>query len=90
MNRKFFSILSVVAVAFALVFGLGTLDTAKAVPGMNGDGYTAPEGTSNLFGIDGADITAGAGTIDRDRGNDMDRDKAVSDYSYGLWGKSQL
>ncbi len=90
MNRKFFSILSVVAVAFALVFGFGSVNVAKAVPAMNGDGYSVPAGTSNLFGVDGADITAGAGAIDRDRGNDMDRDKAAPDYSYGLWGKSQL
>ena len=65
MNRKLFYSLSIVAVAFALVLGFGTLNVAKAVPGENGDGYTLPLGASNLFGADPADNSAVV--IDRDR-----------------------
>ncbi len=82
--KKFIYSLSVVAVAFALVFGFGTLNTAKAVPGENGEGYNLPAGENNLFGVDQADnSTVG---IDRDRDADL---RAHEFDSYGLFGTSQ-
>lgn len=84
MSKKFFSGLTIVAVVFTLVLGLGTFNTAKAVPGENGEGYTLASGTTNLFGADLADNPIGL--------LDADRDSTAYQFapdSYGLWGTSQ-
>ena len=84
MNTKSFYSLSVIAVAFALVLGFGTLNTAKAVPGENGDGYTLPAGTANLFGADA--VLNSIVVIDRDRDADL---RAHEFDLYGMLGTSQ-
>lgn len=86
MSKKIFSGLTIFAVAVALVFGLGTFNPAKAVPGRAGDGYSLPPGQTNLFGSDQADNSIGA--IDRDR----DADSRSHDFNqdvYGMRGTSQ-
>lgn len=85
MTRKILSILSVVAVTFALVLGSGMLDTAKALQVRNGDGYTAPAGQVNLFGLD----NAGNPVKVADKDSDLKANKFAPDF-YGLLGKSQL
>ncbi len=86
MSKKIFSGLTIFAVAFALVFGLGTFNPAKAVPRGDGEGYSLPPGQSNLFGSDQAGNSAGV--IDRDR----DADSRSHDFNqdiYGMRGTSQ-
>ncbi len=79
MNTKLFYSLSIVAVAFALVLGFGTLNVAKAVPGENG----YPVGTATVFGVDKAqNIILLA---------DRDADLMAGEFdSYGQMGASQL
>jgi hypothetical protein len=81
MNKKFY--FGFVAVAFALVFGLGALNTANAVPGTSGDAYNLSPGQANQFGVDRAD---NAEIIS------MDRDSGVrfAPEEYGLLGTSRL
>ncbi|MFZ2448463.1 MAG: hypothetical protein WAW37_19050 [Syntrophobacteraceae bacterium] len=85
MNKKFYSNLTVFAVAFALVLGLGTFNAAKAVPGMGDEGYSnLIPGEVNLFGIDAADNAARVSHRDADV-----RAYVFTPDSYGLWGTSQ-
>ena len=84
MNTKLFYSLSIVAVAFTLVLGFGTLNVAKAIQVENGDGYTLPLGVSNLFGADPADNSALV--IDRDRDAQL---RAHEFDTYGMLGVSQ-
>ncbi len=84
MKKRVFSHLMIVAVALTLVIGFGTLNTAKALTGENGMGYTLAPGQTNLIGADFADNSVGATGHDTDsRAHEM-----VSD-SYGLTGTSQ-
>ncbi len=85
MSKKIFSGLTILAVALALVIGLGTFNPAKAVPGRAGDGYSLPPGQTNLFGNDQADNSAGV--IDRDA--DFKSHDSDQDSSYGMRGTSQ-
>lgn len=80
MNAKFFYSLSIVAVAFALVLGFGTLNAARAVPGENG----YPVGTATLFGPDKA--ANSILVVDRDRDEYL---RAHEFDTYGLMGTSQ-
>lgn len=82
MNRKLYSIVTVVAVAFALVLGFGVLNPAKAVPGETGDGYKIPAGQVSQFGLDFADNSAQV--KDKDA-----RNPGFIPDSYGLSGTSQ-
>jgi len=84
-EQKILFQLTIVAVAFALVLGLGTLNAATAVSAERGDGYAVPAGEVNLLGIDGAGNSVGA--IHRE--SDFRTHEFAPD-SYGLWGKSQL
>ncbi len=84
MNRKPYSILTVVAVAFALVLGFGTLNAAKAVPGTAGDAYNLPPGNVNLIGLDAADNSVRV--IDRDV---APAPRGFFTDSYGLGLRSQ-
>ncbi len=87
MSRKFYSILTITAFAFALVFGFGTLNTVKAAPGGGGDAYNPPPGT-NFFGLDNADNPVGAVHRDMDR-NAAPKGSEFTTDSYGLNLKSQ-
>lgn len=84
MNKRFFSRLTIVAVAFTLAIGFGTFNAVKASAGENGMGYTLAPGQTNLIGADFADNSVVV------KGNDADSmaHKFASD-SYGLWGTSQ-
>ncbi|MFZ2448462.1 MAG: hypothetical protein WAW37_19045 [Syntrophobacteraceae bacterium] len=84
MNKKYYSTLTIFAVAFALVLGLGTFNAAKAVPGMGDEGYTLPPGQTNLFGLDEADNRIVVSHRDADA-----RAYEFAPDSYGLWGTSQ-
>ncbi len=84
MNKRFFSRLTIVAVAFTLVIGFGTFNAAKALTGENGMGYNLAPGQTILIGADFAGNSVGAARNDADsRPHEL-----VSD-SYGLRGTSQ-
>ncbi len=84
MNAKSLSRLTVLGVAFALVFALGSLNAANAAPGENGgDAYNLPAGQTDLFGIDNAHNRAGVIS------SDADRDPSTVNSTYGLLMESQ-
>jgi len=63
MNKKFFFGLSLFAVAFALVFGFGSINSASAI---TSDSYNQQfVGEANLWGVDEAYNTAGIRDMDR-------------------------
>jgi len=64
MNSKLFFGLSVFAVAFALVFGFGSINSASAI---TSDSYNQQfVGEANLWGVDEAHNVAGIRDMDRD------------------------
>jgi len=77
MNKKFYSIVTVVAVAFALVLGFGPFSAVKAVPGASGESVSplAP-GESNAFGVD----LAGTSAVSRDY------DSRINEPSFDTYG----
>ncbi len=81
--KKFFSIMSIVAVAFVFILGSGISDTAGALTVRNGDGYSAPAGQVNVFGLDGA------GNAVRVIEKDAPGAGQPALDSYGLAGRSQ-
>ena len=67
MNRKLYSIITVVAVSFALVLGFGGFNVVKAAPSYSGgESPNPPAGEVNLFGADEAGNSAGVIARDRD------------------------
>jgi len=65
MRSKTFSIVTVAAVSFALVLGLGAFNAAKAVSGQSGERIAPPApGVVDIFGADGANNTVR--TVPRD------------------------
>ncbi len=83
MNSKFLSRVTILGMAFALVFALGSLNVAKAVPGENGDSYNLRPGQSDQFGIDEAHNWTGVINSDADRG------AVAVQAQYGLGMQSQ-
>ncbi len=83
MNSKFLSRVTILGMAFALVFAFGSLNVAKAVPGENGDAYNLPAGQVNLFGVDEAHSRTGVINAD------ADRDVSTVNAAYGLGMQSQ-
>ncbi len=83
MNSKFLSRVTILGMAFALVFAFGSLNVAKAVPGENGDSYNLPAGQVDQFGVDEANNAAGIARPDADRGAFIVQDQ------YGLGMQSQ-
>ncbi len=83
MIRKAFSILSIAAVAITFVLGSGITNTAGALTVRNGDGYSAPAGQVNVFGLDGA------GNSVRVIEKDAPEPGPFAHTSYGMAGISQ-
>jgi len=84
MNKRFFFSLSIVAVAFALILGSGTFNTAQAVPGESSERLSLPPGEVNLFGADYAVNSGWKTTRDADF-----RTPGFAPEPYGLLGASQ-
>lgn len=81
MNRKLYSILTVVAVSFALVLGFGAFNVVKAVPGTSGERVIVPGAGVDQFGIDAAANRVETMNRDRELGNFR-----FSPDTYGLHG----
>jgi len=75
MNTKLILSVSIFAVAFALVLGLGTTNNANATPENYNQQYV---GEANLVGVDEADNTLAA------RSRDMDRSAGFTFESHSL------
>lgn len=79
MSRKTNSKLTIAAVAFTLVLGLGALNPAKAVQGQSGERGQLPAGQVNLLGADEA------GNRITTQGRDADlKTKGFAFDTYGL------
>lgn len=82
MKTRIISIVTVVAVSFALVLGLGVFNAAKAVPGNSGERISPPTpGVVDIVGVDRADNSLKAVTRDSDS-----RSTVFAPDTYGLHG----
>lgn len=85
MNRKLYSILTVVAVSFALVIGFGGFTVVKAAPSyIGGESPNPPADAVNLVGADLAKNSPRAVTTDSDS-----RASGFAPDTYGLHGTLQ-
>lgn len=79
MKKRFGSIVLAGVLGFALILGLGSIDSAKALSGASGEHISLPAGESNLFATD----EAGNSLVRRD--TDSATTKFAPD-TYGLHG----
>ncbi len=80
MKTRIISIVTVVAVSFALVLGLGVFNVAKAVPGNSGERISPPTpGVVDVVGVDRADNSL------KSRDSDS-RSTVFAPDTYGLHG----
>jgi hypothetical protein len=83
MNKKIFSRLTIFGMAFALVLALGTLNAAKAAPGVYGTFTSQDKLEGNVRGSDEACNSNSTRNADYDRG------RIIPWSEYGMLGTSQ-